>query len=103
MFKSPCAFFILMSLSFPSAFFFFLNDPPPTEISPFSLPDALPICPGRPGAVAAPPPAPLARDDRERACVPLAGDRGRVARDARRAPPRQGRRHRLRQRLVVAE
>src|ERR1043165_1273529 len=25
-------------------FFFFFNDPAPTEISPLSLPDALPIC-----------------------------------------------------------
>src|SRR5256885_2250916 len=29
-------------------FFFFFNDPPPPEISPLSLPDAFPICPGLP-------------------------------------------------------
>src|ERR1039458_10904978 len=29
-------------------FFFFLNDPAPPEISPLSLPDALPICPSSP-------------------------------------------------------
>src|SRR2546430_14890489 len=28
-------------------FFFFFNDPPTTEISPFPLPDALPILPAR--------------------------------------------------------
>src|SRR2546421_11992522 len=34
-------------LAFPSFFFFFfLNDPAPTEIYPLSLPDALPISPG---------------------------------------------------------
>src|SRR2546429_7910181 len=36
-------------LNHPSSFFFFffLNDTAPTEISPFPLPDALPICGGR--------------------------------------------------------
>src|SRR2546421_7575819 len=35
-------------LAFPSFFFFFfLNDPAPTEIYPLSLPDALPILPFR--------------------------------------------------------
>src|SRR5258708_34679882 len=32
-----------MSVRFPVCFFFFLNDPATTEISPLPLPDALPI------------------------------------------------------------
>src|SRR2546430_17152040 len=37
-------------------FFFFLNDTPPTEISPLSLHDALPICPPSPPRSTAGPP-----------------------------------------------
>src|SRR5256885_15011537 len=39
------SFFSSIGRSSPSSFFFFLNDPAPTEISPLPLPDPLPIFP----------------------------------------------------------
>src|SRR2546422_6522863 len=41
----PCShcFFLVRNLRASTCFFFFLNDPAPPEISPFPLPDPLPI------------------------------------------------------------
>src|SRR2546429_4353356 len=44
-----------------TSFFFFFNDPAPTEISPLPLHDALPISPPAPSPRAAPTPATSAR------------------------------------------